>query len=341
LGLWRGGWALLGRAEFLAAGALVAFTLGVRVTSTLESEPSAVTLIFPMFSSPHLLAALIRHHPLFDVGRFAALLLPLSLAGGWSMARAPGVGRGVLALVAGYLVLTLAMGFPEPGVELAFRLPVSTLGLILAAAGAERLWRLGWAARGGVAIAAVAVPLLLPGARVLREVSPLTVEYEWVQHAARELPAKIRLLDVRLATGAPTYHLSSFAFADGQVAGRIDAGATAITLGELEHAPIYFLAGVQCRAWSVIELAGVGEGGRPPTSLPLLRELYAAPLERRIFHDVRAPDTIRPECRRVLDHAVPAGPRGEIPAPLDENPFVLYGGAPISLGFVRLTSPLE
>src|SRR5581483_2969478 len=78
LGLWRGGWALLGRAEFLAAGALVAFTLGVRVTSTLESEPSAVTLIFPMFSSPHLLAALIRHHPLFDVGRFAALLLPLS-----------------------------------------------------------------------------------------------------------------------------------------------------------------------------------------------------------------------------------------------------------------------
>ncbi len=326
----RGGWSLLRRKEFGVAVAVIVAAVVVRVVTTMRSEPIELLLPALMFSSAGLLGDLLRFHPILDVTRYALLLLPLEILGVVVMARTSPVKRGYFVFLGVVFVVTLPFGFPGPGAECSFRLPAMTLVLVAAAAGAERLMRAGWAPRV-LLLAAVISPIALPTWRMLGKRSAPLQEYEYLRAASRLLPERVLFVDIPAREPMPAYRIPNHLLdAAGRRVWRFDVDKVR---PEDRAGPMYFLAGIQCRAWSVAELSGLRF--EHPT-LADLQEFFRAPVAHRIFHDVRAPNTPRPECAALIEGAEPVGPPLVIHDAPSENPFVLYGDAPIVVQLMRI-----
>jgi hypothetical protein len=334
MGAARGGRRLWARPDFILASLAIGLALVGRLVATGVNEPMQVAMPILAFSSARIVGALVVHHPLLDVTRHALPLLPFELVGLFALRRAP-MRRAVLALLAVTFVVTLPFGFPLPGVECSFRLPLLLLALALAAAGAELLWSAHVAGRVGVALA-VGAPILLPSWRELRRASPVTQEYLFVRDvAARSLGRTFTLAELRAVDPMPAYRLADGALPLDATITRVDVRR--LSAADLSRAPVYFLAGVQCRARSALELGGFTQKVET-LSADDLRAVLVAPMEHRIVGGAPPPSTMRAECAALLDRAAPAGPESLIAAPDEENPFALYGDAPITLRFYRLTA---
>lgn len=325
----RGGWAILRRLEMRIATALVLLAVAIRVGTTFSGEPTQVVLPAVMFSSFGMMLDLLRYHPILDIARYALLLLPLELLGIVAIARSSPVRRGYFVFLGAVFALTLPFGFPEPGVECSFRLPVMTLVLVAAGAGAEVLFRAGWTGRA-LLLAAAASPVALPTWGMLRARSPQLAEYLYLRDAVRLLPERFVFVDILPHEPMPSYRVPDHALRRGHDVWRFELDRISAVD---RTGPVFFLAGVQCRAWSAAELAGLRGDD---LSFAVIREYFRAPVAHRIFRDVRAPDTIRPECAKILAHSVPVGEPMYIEHPIEENPFALYGAAPIKVQLVRV-----
>ncbi len=325
----RAGWSLFRRGELWIAGFAVLAALVARLAETISVEAEQVLMPLTMATQPALIAGLVLHHPLFDLSRYALVLLPLELWGLWGFGP---LRRGYALLLLATFLITLPFGFPLPGVELSFRLPVMMLALVAAASGAERLLHVRYA--GPLAIGAAALsPIALRGWSSLREPGPLLREYRFVRDEVHGLPEDMVLADLRIGGEAPGYRASHFRFPQGRGLRRIDVRS--LRDEDTRRGTVFFLAGVQCRAYSVAELATVPQD---VTDFGVLPDFFLAPVQRRVYRGVHAPSTLRPECARILAHAEPFGPSLRI-TPRDENPFILYGDAPITVQMYRLTGP--
>ena len=326
----RSGWAILRRNEFRVGTVVILAAVAFRVVTTLRDEPVQIVLPAIMFTSGGMLVDLVRFHPIFDVTRFALLLLPLEILGVVAIVRSSPVWRGYLVFLFAVFVITLPFGFPGPGVECSFRLPVMSLALVAAAAGAERLVRAGWASRA-LLLAAVLSPIALPTWAMLRERSAPLQEYEYILAAARLLPERAVWVDIRAHEPMPGYRIPNHALhVEGR---RVWRFAVNEIRPEDRAGPMFFLAGVQCRGRSVAELSGFDF---THATLAELAEFFRAPVAHRVFRDVVAESTIRAECEALLERAEPVGPPLLIEHPISENPFVLYGDAPIVVQLMRI-----
>ncbi len=326
----RGGRAAARRPGLGIAAAAVAAVLVARLVIG-RIEPIELMMFPVVFFRPSVLATLVIHHPLFDMARYALLLLPLEVYGAVGLGR---VRRPYLALAAFTFLMTLPFGFPEPGMELSLRLPMTALALVSAAAGAERLFRTRWLGAGATAFAALS-PAALSGFAVLRSVSPQLDEYRFVRDQVRGLPSMLALVELPTREPAPGCRVSDAMFPEARAVYRFDPAK--LTAADVQSQPYYFLAGLRCRAYSVAELAGVS--GRN-VGFAEIQGLLSAPIEGHTYRDVRPPPYLRPECRALLAHAEPFGPSLVIEKPVSENPFLLYADAPpVTVQMVRLTAP--
>jgi hypothetical protein len=335
MGVARGGWGIFRRGEMWVAAVAILLALALRLLSTLVNEPAQLGILPAALANPRLVWTLLLRHPLLDIGRFALGSLPLGVLGIVAMRGAPML-RGYLLLLAATFVVTLPMGFPLPGVECSFRTPVLLLGLVAVASGAERLWRvrprgLGLAPLG----LAIAAPVVLPTWALYREVTPATREYLFVRDVAgAALPASFVLAEIRAVDPMPSYRLAGAALPRAVPLRRADAR----TLSPEDRASgrVYFLGGLQCRARSLLELAGYTQ---KVETLPM-KDLAAIALmgfQGRVPGGV-APSTTREECARLLRDAEPVGPLLVIDHVPPEDPFVLYGDAPVPIQLWRLGS---
>lgn len=326
----RGGWAIARRTELRIGAFVIVAAVVFRVMTTLREEPVQIVLPAIMFTSVGLLVDLLRFHPIFDLTRFALLLLPLEILGVVVLVRSSPVWRGYLLSLFAVFVVTLPFGFPGASVECSFRLPVMSLVLVAAGAGAERLVRAGWASRAAL-LAVVLSPMALPTWAMLRERSAPLQEYEYLLTASHLLPERAVWVDIRAREPMPGYRIPNHALhVEGH---RVWRFAVEEVRPEDRAGPMFFLAGVQCRGRSVAELSGFDFTHAP---LAGLREFFRAPVAHRVYRDVVAPSTIRPECQALLEHAEAVGPPLIIEHPISENPFVFYGDAPIVVQLMRI-----
>jgi hypothetical protein len=331
MGIARGGRLLLRRPEMIVGTLVLGVALVLRLVTTAINEPAQVSMLSAALAGPGILWALLSRHPLFDLGRYALVLLPLEVLGVVAM-RDPKVRRACLVFFLVTFVVTLPFGFSLPGVECSFRTPVLYLGVAFAASGAEFLWR--WRPYGLAPIGlAIASPLVLPTWHELREVSPLTREYLFVRDVASPLlPRSFTLAEILATDPMPSYRLAPGALASNLAVTRKDVRA----LGpeDSESDPAFLLVGLQCRARSALELAGYT---RKVETLPLveLRDVALRALRDEIPGG-EVPGGMREECARQLVGAEPAGPELVIERAANENPFALYGPTPVSVRFWRL-----
>ncbi len=339
-------WAILGAAHLFAAGGgrawswrpalagagVVALTLAGRLVATLgdASERISVGAIPVLLTEPAVLWDLLASHPVLDGARFALVHLPLLAAGLYAVARAGRRGVSVVAAFALTFAVTLPFGFPGPGVELAFRTPLTVLAVALAGAGADALARAAGSARGAavaalLGLAVATAPLALSGRRLLAWQSADWLEHQAVRRIAPSLPRRLRVVHVSPAEPAPAYHLPMRALREAG----IDAKRAHPDPAPSRDTTFVFLVGIQCRGRSMLEDAGLSHP----------RDVDAAAFAR-LFRDMRsppgAPPPLRPECEAAIAAGTPLGDSDTVRDPPDDLPFVRYGGQPIPIQFVRV-----
>ncbi len=327
----RGGRAVVKQPEALAAVVVIAVAMAMRLLETGASEPAQVLILPAALGSVRSLGALLFHHPLLDVRRYALGSLPLEALGIVTARRAPG-WRVYVALLAATFLVTLPFGFPAVGVECSFRTPVLLLAVVAGAWGGERLWRLGPYLRAAILTLAVAAPVVLPSWRVLREPTPVTREYLFVRDVARPaLGSAFEVAELPSKDPMPSYRLARFEID----APRVDAASP--SQADLAGGRLYFLRGLQCRARSGLELMGVTRKVET-LSFSQLADMAVPAFE----HSRPAGASLskqRPECTRILAGAEPVGPTLTLDDAPDEDPFVFYGDDPVQIQFYRLRPP--
>src|SRR5947209_8202800 len=94
-------------------------------------------------------------------------------------------------------------------------------------------------------------PIAMPSWRMLRERSPQLQEYEYLQRAIQLLPERVVFVELRAHEPMPAYRMPDHVLRAARKAWRfsIDDVPPADRQG-----PLYFLAGIQCRAYSAVEL---------------------------------------------------------------------------------------
>jgi hypothetical protein len=322
----RGGRAVAKQPEALAAGALIAGAMTLRLLETGTSEPAQVLILPAALGSVRSLAALLLHHPLLDIRRYALGSLPLEVLGIVTARRWLG-WRVYAVLLAATFLFTLPFGFPAVGVECSFRTPVLLLAVVAGAWGADRLWRAGPYLRAVFLAFAVAAPVVLPSWSALREPTPITREYLFVRDVARPaLGAHFEIAELAPRDPMPSYRLASFEID----APRVDAAS-------LARGQVYFLRGLQCRARSGLELMGVTSKVET-LSFSQLRDMAVPAFEHARPAGASSSEQ-RPECTRILEGAEPVGPTLTIDDAPDEAPFVFYGDDPVPIQFYRLRPP--
>jgi hypothetical protein len=339
----RGGRALIRDPALLAAGAVVlaGLVLRTRVTVNDGAESISLVMIGIVLTTRSAILPLFAHHPLLDVARFGPAVPALLAAGLWACARRRGALGGLgLAFVAVFVV-TLPFGFPTPGVEYSFRSPVLALGLVVAGVGGAvvadalrarfgaRSEALALGAAGGLA----GLGFALPGRSDLSRVSPEYAEYRFVQAAALELPRALTWLELPHDAAQPGYRAPSGALAR---AGYRISEASSLAAAKASPGPVYFLAGVQCRAWSVVELLGGLDPHRRDAQRSFVTRLAPVLFDRAPIASVASARGVRPECLEITARGVPVGPRGVVPAPVSDIPFVVYTPEDLPLQFYRL-----
>jgi hypothetical protein len=346
LALARGSLTLLKRAEFLVASAIVLAAFFLRLTEMVLHPGDQVTfVILPIIISiPGALLTTLRYHPLLDITRMAALTLPLAIIG--FAALVPRMRRlwPFCALFALSFLSSLAMTLPTPGVEFSFRMPTVLLGLIFAGVGVETILSRWTSERarprtvlvvGALTAALLAFsPLAMPGARTFREVSPQIDEYRMLRGVAASLGSRFTVAEIPTREPAPSYSFPRSALAhDG-------ARTDYVPVDQLrDHhfvaGPVYFLQGLQCRGYSLVELARVDI--HQPITRDAIAGLQKAMMNWRSLEDTRALSELRPECAAVMAHAKPrALAELTLPRSISDPPYVLYGDGPVHLRFVEL-----
>jgi hypothetical protein len=99
--------------------------------------------------------------------------------------------------------------------------------------------------------------------------------------------------------------------------------------------PRVFLAGVQCWAWSMGELIGVGDD--PAKVDRALLAKWGGAVVRGDLRGLDLPRRRRPECDALLAHAQPIGPAGSIAHPTQDEPFALYGVDSLPIRLYRIS----
>jgi hypothetical protein len=318
LALARGGRGLWRRGEFLASLAAVAAAVALRVITTLSvpSEQTSFIIIGLILATPRLVLHILVHHPLFDIFRFHPLVPVLLLAGAWIAWRRGGPLRASTLSFALCFLVSFATAWHTPGVELAFRLPAVSLGILLCGVGGAAIFT-RWAL---IAVAAL-VPLCLPSFHELRQQSADFLEYRFAEEAASQLPREFVLVTPSVSRSAPSWT---------PPLGPLRRAGVNVTVGGRDPSlPRLFLSGVECWGWSMGELIGLDDPAK--VTREQLSEWGTAVVDGDLSR-LKLPDHIRPECQT----GTPIGPEGSIDHPLQDEPFVIYGVDSIPLRFYRL-----
>ena len=309
------------------ASAFVGLAVSARVATTLADPGDQVTfdLVPLLFADPGALWPVFTHHPL-TAPAHAALLLPLALGGAVVLWRRGGGDRVVVLALLGLLAVTLPLGVPIAGNELGFRLPVTAWAVAFAAVflvpvvpGLGRVGRvlaLGLLAAHGV---------LLPAFDAPRRVAPMDAERSHLRHMAAWIGPTPTFAVVLPREPAPSYWLPRHALPPGARTVEATPHGLAAVRG-----PVYFLAGVQCRAWSGAEL--MLRAGQSVDAVALVRASYAG----RLPAGVLPTDAVRPECASLLRGAVAVGPATRVERPYSEPPFAVFGQDALVIQGVRL-----
>jgi hypothetical protein len=313
---------LLRTLPFWLAAFAVAIATVQRVQSTMAVGTEQTTLIvLPLLvGSKSLMASTLRYHPLLDVIGFGPVLLGAVVYGAW---RAP---RMLFLAFLGFFLLTLPFGVPTPGSDLAFRLPAMALAVVIGGIGlGAALERFQHHAVLVASLLAVALlPRVFPSWSLARFRSTDCHEYLALRAALPSLPRELRLLRVRHRDPSwqPPMHLFAAAGISAQL---VDDDAPG-------PGPRVLVAGIQCWGYPLGEGLELGPQDVKTVLRPLFERLFA----HRI--DLRAegiPDSIRPECARVLQGAVALTP--EIPLPAtDDAFFAVYPRNPLPFRIYRL-----
>jgi hypothetical protein len=315
---------LLRSPAFLAAGLAVATVLAGLVATSWADAGDRVTydLVPQLWSDPAVFLAVLPRHPLLAPSH-AAVLLPLTVLG---LTRVPARAGGATLLL---FAVSLPFATPTDGDELAFRVPVAALVAAFAGSGAERIFdvaHIRWPHRVTLPVSLIAVaslmlhPLALPAFWLAPRVAPMNFERDCL--AAAPLQPGATLVELPARDPMPAYRLPRE---------RLPAGVRVVAPAAIDPAAAsYFLAGVQCHAWSGLELPTAT--GVPATRLDLVRHAYAG----RLPPGVALPRGLRPECRGLLRNAVPAGPELRLAEPFSEVPFALFAPGPITCRLYRL-----
>jgi hypothetical protein len=316
---------------FWPAASLVAAALVVRVLSAQHAGADMVSIsALPRFyARPAMIVSLLAWHPFFDVARFAAAYLPLGLFGAVVLLRRGALGAAWLTGSAAYFLLTLPFGWASPGIELAFRLPAAALAFIAVGAGAGVLLQRPVTA-GLVALAALA-PGALSGWDEARRVSPSAQEWRWLERQAAALPKRVAIVDASLRDPQPSYRLARGPFR------RHGVEVSLVREADGMAEPLYFVEGVGCRAFSLVELMDPAVRALPDdAAMDWLFDHAMPALARHEAPPGLLPiPAVRPECAAALN--VPtAGEEVVIDAAPGEWPFVAYGASPVPLRLHRL-----
>ena len=351
LALTRGSREILRRRSFIAAALLVTAALAIRLAATLGSRSDMVTLrtVPVLLVSPAVIGWILRFNPLLDVVRFGPVGTILLLVGLVRCASRAGDLRGLAGAFLFVFVTTLPFGFPTPGVEFGFRMPALALGLVVEAVGAAwllehaRRWPVrrwtGRAARTApfaLLAAAPIVSLLTPGWASARTLSADFEEYRFVRSVAPALPQDIVLVRIPAQEPAPAYALPKSAF-DAISFRVVESGS----LGRSDFSrPVLFLAGVQCFAYSLGELAGIDANSARAAAPDVIRRLAPVTFGRELGSPLLLPPPgMRAECESLLTGATPIGPSGAIVHPTQDVPFALFREDPVPLQLYRLAAP--
>lgn len=338
---------------FWAAIIVCSFVLVLRLF-VLASNPDQtfhLRSIAARMSSLGIVLAALRHHPLFDVGLYQPLFVPLWVVGLVATWRSSSVGRWFVVCFAAMFVSTL-WTYEGRNVALMFRMPLLTCACVLAGVGFQRLLVLAERRFGaqrsrwitGVSAGVIALaPLALPGWRIVDELRPLTREYRMIQAAAPSLPKRF-ILVVNAGGGIdrPSYQFPTHLL---RGAGIEVIERTPQNLLDEQHfdqphldqphsdQPLIFFRGVACYAYSLIELADI------PTLdfATIIRTIGETAASHRVPADLLIPAQMRPECAVLLDGARLLGDLVRVPARPHDVPFELYGVQEIEMGFYQVT----
>lgn len=282
------------RPDLLLALGVVVVGLVVRVASTSAHPTDSLTLqMLPIILATNPGVLLDGHPLLMAPGALLAGAVGLVLLrrerGGYVLA------AGALGLVA----ITLPFAMPTTGVVLTFRLPAVAFWIVPAAAALARSSRSLWL----TSLAMLPITFAPFG-----ETTAGTEEMRVLPALARELPSDAVIVTLPTREPMPSYHLPRFALPPG-----IDVERA----GETRHDPTrprFFLAGVQCHAWSIVELM-------PGESIATYLD---AAMTGRVLE---VPSGGREECRghvpsRTVSVRAPAEP-----------PFAYFDGSWVPVGF--------
>ncbi len=334
LGLARGGRDLLKCREFWAAGLLV---IGVLLWRALDSAASSnlIQNMMSVLTEPLLLPDMLRYHPLLDVVRFGPLPVLTVAAVVWACF-AGRVARATAIVFAANFVATYPCGMPSPGVELAQRLSVFAIGVLVVSMGGAALLETrvhphDRAAAGLLAaVAFIALPPLFPGWRTLSALTPIHREYLAVESAAAALPQEFTLVKLPTAEAALSGH-SRYAGLLTRMGKRVHV-ASAVEAASLPR-PRLFLEDIECWTYSFRELTGV-EDERAEGRTSQVRWDHV--LFGRQPSPLRPAAGARPECQPFLRDGVALGPRRVVAAPEDDPPFLFYASSEIPIQFYEL-----
>jgi hypothetical protein len=182
-----------------------------------------------------------------------------------------------------------------------------------------------------------AVPAALPGWRLLDEIRPLTLEYDYIRSMAPRLPRKLQLLKYDAGTPeVPGYGFPRHLLEEAGIEVRLidldrDRGAIDPAV------PLLFFQGVFCHAYTVFDATGMTQKRMMFSPLPrsLRRKVFDS------FSDYRqdvfeVPTALRPECVPFVRIGTPLGEARSVGTRTQDPPFAMYGGESIELRFYRL-----
>jgi hypothetical protein len=327
--------ALLRDRWFLAAVAVCVALLALRLAVLAANPDQAFHMrsLAVRFPSGSIVLATLRHHPLFDVGLYQPLFVPLWVIGTVAVWRSSPLGRAFVLFFVAFFFATL---WPYEGrnVALMFRMPLLTVACVLAGVGfarcAARTSKWVAAGAGGLILC---VPLLMPGWRIVTEIRPLTAEYRVIQASTDALPERF-ILVVNAGGGIdrPGYQFPTHVLRDANIDVVEHTPQDVVQRDKLDE-PLLFFRGVGCYAYSMIELSNV-----PALDFAtIIRSIGEAAANHRVPDDVVVPREMRPECVVLLEGAELIGELTRVPARPDDVPFELYGVDELEMGFYRLT----
>ncbi len=331
--------------ETWIAGGVVAAALVVRVHSTFGVGTDLTSIAaLPLFlSRPPLVTGLLGSHPFLDVGRFAAVYLPLGVLGIVALLRrSRRVGVAFVAAVAAYFVLTLPFSFRNHGVELGFRLPVATLAFVAVGCSVPTLLRAARRSRalgiGVVALLSVS-PAALPGFAYAREVTPYTREHRWIARVAAGLPRSIAVVDLGLDEPQPSYVVSHAALREAGVDARRVTASDVLAGRAPSDRPVYFVDGLGCRGFSIRERLTPVQNALPDGELMryLIDTAFPALVRGEEPPGLAPTPAGRDVCAALLARSTPVLDTLRIEHAPHELPFVSYPVAPLTLTLRRLT----